>query len=98
MKVIRLPTIFAFFLFASVAISQEQPEWQLDTLQSYVDRSNQAYDVYQYKDAIKYASLLIEKGKEFERPVYEFLGYDILGGIYTETDDSIQGKIYSEKA
>ncbi|MFC4097090.1 tetratricopeptide repeat-containing hybrid sensor histidine kinase/response regulator [Euzebyella saccharophila] len=98
MTVLRKPILYILFIWSTVAIAQTDTSWQKDTLQSYVDKSNIAYDNYQYKDAIKYASLLIEKGKEYELGYYEFLGYDILGGIYIETDDSIQGKIYSEKA
>lgn len=98
MKVIQLLAILTFLFNWTSVSCQENLDWQIDTLQSYVDRSNLAYDHYQYKDAINYASLLIEKGREFKKPVYEFLGYDIIGGIYIETNDSIQGKVYSEKA
>lgn len=98
MKVIQLLALLTFLFNWTPVLCQNTDDWQIDTLQSYVDRSNLAYDHYQYKDVINYASILIEKGKEFKRPVYEFLGYDILGGIYIETDDSIQGKVYSEKA
>ncbi|MUH36371.1 response regulator [Zobellia amurskyensis] len=91
--------IFIFFLsHLTNALAQNTTEWQRDTLESYVNKSNDAYDQYNYKDAIKYASTLIEKGNEYNYDYYEFLGYDILGGIYSETEDTIKGRIYSEKA
>ncbi|OWW24807.1 hypothetical protein B4Q04_13155 [Zobellia sp. OII3] len=96
---ISKPLVFIFFLaLYTNGIAQEATDWKRDTLELYVNRSNDAYDEYNYKEAIKYASALVEKGKEFNYKYYEFLGYDILGGIYSETDDSVQGRIYSEKA
>lgn len=91
--------VFVFFLTHLTNVqAQNTTEWQRDTLESYVNRSNDAYEQYNYKDAIKYASTLIEKGHEYNYDYYEFLGYDILGGIYSETEDTIKGRIYSEKA
>ncbi|CAM3480503.1 response regulator [Zobellia roscoffensis] len=98
MTILR-PFLLIFFLsHLSNVLAQNTTEWQRDTLESYVNRSNDAYDQYNYKEAIKYASTLIEKGHEYNYDYYEFLGYDILGGIYAETEDTIKGKIYSEKA
>ncbi|MBU2946019.1 tetratricopeptide repeat-containing hybrid sensor histidine kinase/response regulator [Zobellia uliginosa] len=99
MSILR-PLVFVFFLFSHLTnvLAQNTTEWQRDTLESYVNRSNEAYDQYNYKEAIKYASTLVKKGQEYNYDYYEFLGYDILGGIYSETEDTIKGKIYSEKA
>ncbi|MBQ4914827.1 response regulator [Maribacter sp. MMG018] len=98
MKKIRQSTLVGFLLYTAFAIAQNDSIWQRDSLESYLNKSNDAYDLYKYKEAIEYASILVEKGKEYDQTDYEFLGYDILGAIYVETDDSLQGKRYSEKA
>ncbi|WP_276167203.1 tetratricopeptide repeat-containing hybrid sensor histidine kinase/response regulator [Zobellia alginiliquefaciens] len=98
MSILR-PFVFVLFLsHLTTVLAQNTTDWQRDTLESYVNRSNDAYDQYNYKEAIKYASILIEKGHEYNYDYYEFLGYDILGGIYSETEDTVKGKIYSKKA
>lgn len=98
MKKIRQSTLVGFLLYTTFVIAQNDSIWQRDSLESYLNKSNDAYDLYKYKEAIEYASILVEKGKEYDQTDYEFLGYDILGAIYVETDDSVQGKRYSEKA
>ena len=98
MSPFRLLIVVFFLSHLTNTLAQNSTEWQRDTLEFYVNKSNEAYDQYNYKDAIKYAATLIEKGHEYDYDYYEFLGYDILGGIYSETEDTIKGKIYSEKA
>ena len=91
--------ILLFFVFNIPLLSgQNILNYQKDTLRALIDKSNRAYEAYNYKDAIKYASTLIDKSKEYHDDYHRFLAYDILGGIYSETDDSIQGRIFSEKA
>lgn len=98
MKIKRF--IFSLFLVFNIPLltAQNILDYQKDTLRSLIDKSNRAYEVYNYKDAIKYASKLIDKSLEYHDDYHSFLAYDILGGIYSETDDSIQGRIFSEKA
>ncbi|WP_209399842.1 response regulator [Pseudozobellia sp. WGM2] len=98
MSKIKLLALLGFLCCSTIAIGQSDSIWTRDTLESYLNRSNAAYDLYQYKEAIEYASELVEKGKEYKQRDYEFLGYDLLGAIYAESDDSVQGKKYSEKA
>ncbi len=96
---LRISLIICCLLLTPYSLSsQEIPEHQIDTLQSIISRSNEAYDVYNYKNVIKHGATLIKKGKEFNNNYYTFLGYDILGGAYSELDDTIQGRRYSEKA
>lgn len=91
--------ILSFFLLKILFIvAQSIPDRQKDTLESYIDKTNKAYEQYNYKNAIKYASTLIDKAKEYNDEYYRFLGYDMMGGIYFESGDSIQGRVYSEKA
>lgn len=96
---VKRPYLLLFFLFNLLnATAQNVVDSKIDTLELLIDKSNDAYEVYNYKDALKYASLVIDKAKQYDQDYYSFLGYDMLGGIYSETDDSIQGRIYSEKA
>ncbi|WP_149276108.1 hybrid sensor histidine kinase/response regulator [Pareuzebyella sediminis] len=69
-----------------------------DTIDLLTDKSYEAYDDFNYRDAIKYASMLVDKGEDYNNDYYKFLGYDILGAIYGESDDTVQGRIFSEKA
>ena len=95
---IKLLALLGFLCCSTIAIGQNDSIWSRDTLESFLNKSNAAYDLYQYKEAIEYASALVDKGKEYNQKDYEFLGYDLLGAVYAETDDSVQGKKYSEKA
>jgi len=96
---IKRPLLLLFFLFHLLFLNaQNTAESLKDTLELLLDKSNDAYEVYNYKDAIIYASLAIEKAERHDKNYYKFLGYDLLGGIYSENDDSVQGRIYSEKA
>ena len=93
-----LLTVF-FFLFCTPSIqAQDKLESPKDTLEFLIDSSNAAYDNFNYKDAIKYSSALIDLAKEHDQDYYTFLGYDMLGGIYLGIDDTIKGRVYSEKA
>jgi len=87
-----------FLLSLHCLIAQDSIPTPIDTLESIVNKSNKAYDAYNYKDAIRYGAALVEKGKEYHHDYYTFLGYDMLGGIYAEMEDSVRGRIYSEKA
>ncbi len=96
---LKNPHILLYFLFTFHSLAaQDSIHSKIDTLESIVDKSNEAYDAYNYKDAIEYGAALVEKGKEYNNDYYTFLGYDILGGIYAEMEDSVRGRIYSEKA
>ncbi len=95
----RIPLIICYLLISPYNVSsQETLERQNNTLQSIIYKSNEAYDAYNYKEVIKHGAALVEKGKEYNSDYYTFLGYDILGGVYSELDDTVQGRIYSEKA
>ncbi|WP_072991133.1 tetratricopeptide repeat-containing hybrid sensor histidine kinase/response regulator [Pseudozobellia thermophila] len=98
MKKFKQSTLVGFLLCTTFAFAQSDSLWQRDTLESFLNKSNAAYDLYRYKDAIEYASALVEKGQEYNQKDYEFLGYDLLGAIYAETKDSVQGRKYAEKA
>ncbi|WP_339710326.1 ATP-binding protein [uncultured Kriegella sp.] len=98
MKIKRFIFILFFVFNIPLLTAQNILDHQKDTLRSLIDQSNRAYEVYNYKDAIKYASILIDKSREYHDDYHSFLAYDILGGIYSETDDSVQGRIFSEKA
>ena len=92
---------FTGFLFLSCILpfrAQENLENQRDTLESLIDSTNEAYDNFNYKDAIKYGSALIDMAKKHDEDYYTFLGYDMLGAIYLGLDDTIKGRIFSEKA
>lgn len=96
---IRIPLVVCSYLLSTYyAFAQESLESQNDTLQAIIYKSNEAYDAYNYKDVIKYGASLIRKGKEFNSDYHTFLGYDMLGGVYSEIDDTLQGRIFSEKA
>ena len=99
MKIKRF-LVFLFFIFNVLYSSAQNSttDQQKDTLELLIDKSNDAYESYNYKDAIKYTSILIDKSQEYHDDYHSFLAYDLLGGIYSETDDSIQGRIFSEKA
>lgn len=90
--------LFLFLTVVHSIVSQGLNEKRIDKLDSIIDKSNEAYDNFNYKDALKYGAKLIKKGKKYNDDYYTFVGYDILGGIYSEIDDSVQGRIYSEKA
>jgi len=95
----KSPHILLYFLFTFIGLAaQDSIHGKIDTLESIVDKSNEAYDAYNFKDVIEYGAALVEKGKEYDSDYYTFLGYDILGGIYAEMEDSVRGRIYSEKA
>ena len=98
MNVKRLLLLFLFLFNFFHLIAQNAVDNKKDTLELLIDTSNDAYEVYNYKDAIKYASLAIDKAQQYDEDYYRFLGYDMLGGIYSETGDSVQGRIYSDKA
>ncbi len=87
-----------FLLYFISVVSQDSTETPKLILENHVKKSNQAYEAYNYEEVLKHGAALIDKGKKYRNDYYTFLGYDILGGIYSEIDDSIQGKIYSEKA
>ncbi|SDE65590.1 Signal transduction histidine kinase [Pricia antarctica] len=96
---LRITIIICLLLLLSNRVtSQELLEHQIDSLQSIISRSNEAYETYNYKDVIKYGATLIKKGKEYKSAYATFLGYDMLGGVYAELDDTLRGRIYSEKA
>ncbi|MFS4468068.1 response regulator [Maribacter sp. 2210JD10-5] len=98
MKTKRLVVLSFFLLKVLFLLAQDTTTWQKDTLQSILKKSEVAYEDYNYKDAIIYASQLIEKGIAYDDDYHQFLGYDLFGSIYFETNDSVSGRIYAEKA
>ena len=95
----KRPLLLLFFIFHVLHLSaQNTTAQEKDTLEFLIDKTNDAYDLFNYKDAINYASQLIDKATKYDEDYYKFLGYDILGGIYSDTGDSIQGRVYSERA
>ncbi|MGB6152505.1 MAG: response regulator [Pricia sp.] len=96
---LRNPLIVCYLLLSFFsATAQDALERQNDTIQSLLEKSNEAYDAFDYKEVIEYGAALIEKGKEYNNDIPKFLGYDIIGGAYLVLDDTLQGRIYSEKA
>ncbi|MDT7830269.1 response regulator [Pricia sp. S334] len=86
------------FCWPQNSSSQENLAQQNDTLQTIIEKSNKAYDRYDYKNVIKHGASLIERGKRLNDDHATFLGYDMLGGVYSEIGDTVRGRMYSEKA
>ncbi len=95
----KKPLLLLYFILYFISVvAQDSTKTPKHVLENHVKKSNQAYDAYNYVEVQKHGSALIDKGKKYGNDYYTFLGYDLLGGMYSEIDDSIQGKIYSEKA
>ena len=96
---IKKPVLLLFCLFSLFCLEARQKgDLQNDSLEIIIKKSSDAYAAFNYKDAIKHASAVIEKAKKIHEAYYTFLGYDMLGGIYLETGDTLKGRQYSEKA
>ena len=85
-------------LIPCIGSAQELSKKQNDTIQAILKKSNAAYDAFNYNEVIEFGAALIEKAKEYDSDLPRFLGYDIIGGAYLQLDDTLQSRVYSEKA
>ncbi|OEK06163.1 hypothetical protein A8C32_19225 [Flavivirga aquatica] len=85
-------------IYGPYVLAQNVTSAKRDTLNSIFKKSVKSLESYNYKDAIKYSSRLIDLSTLYKDDYHEFLGYDLLGTVYRKIDDSISAKANAEKA
>jgi len=85
-------------LFGLQVYAQNLTENQQTYIDSLVTEVKEASERYDYKTTVVLCSALIEEGERLKSNYSKFFGYDLLGTVYTDLEDSAKARLNTQKA
>lgn len=98
MKKLKYHTLsFLLCLCLSVS-SQEAHRASVDSLHKIFIKASEAYDSNNFKESLLYSAQIVDMSQSLQNDYYTFVGYDLLGAIYSDMDDFEKAKIHANHA